>query len=148
MYARYQKSRVGNSSIRFRFVEQVSLFGCNEGFIPWLLQLQMSSDRNEPHLWHLDIEKALAKTNEYAGSTLVINLKPKQHKKIFLFMNSWMFGAIPIMAGRLFYCIWPVCSLTPIQALYIKMTLLLMKARLSAQYTKCFILLVLSNMGK
>jgi len=103
MYSRYQKSHVGNSSIRFRFVEHVSLFGRNEGFIPWLLQLQMPSDQNEPYLWHLDIEKALAKTNEYAGSTVVIDLKPKQHKtnlSLYQLMDVWGYsddGWTPIL---------------------------------------------------
>lgn len=40
MYARYEKQRV-NGKDRFQIVGQVSLFGCNEGFIPWLLSKQI-----------------------------------------------------------------------------------------------------------
>lgn len=80
MYTRYQKTLLSDNETRYQMAEQISLFGCNEGFIPWLLQLQASPDQNEPYLWHLDIEKSLAGTDEYKGSTLVMDLKPKQHK--------------------------------------------------------------------
>jgi len=80
MYGRYQRRRVMGKSTRYQFAEQVSLFGCNNGFIPWLLQLQTPPGQNEPYLWHLEVEKALAGTDEYKGSTLVVDLKPKQHK--------------------------------------------------------------------
>jgi hypothetical protein len=77
MYARYKKQRV-NGKDRFQFVETVSLFGCNNGFIPWLLTEQIRPRQGEPYKWHLSIESALAKT-EWSGS-LVIDLKPKQKK--------------------------------------------------------------------
>ncbi|MEA2066067.1 MAG: hypothetical protein U9O65_03055 [Thermotogota bacterium] len=60
--------------------EQVSLFGCNNGLIPGCLELQIPPGQSEPYLWHLDIEKSLCKVNnKHKGSTLVIDLKPKQH---------------------------------------------------------------------
>jgi len=77
MYARYSKQRV-NGNDHFKFIEEVCLFGCNEGFIPWLLCKQMSASQGEPYKWHISIESALAKT-EYPG-TLIIDLKPKQKK--------------------------------------------------------------------
>jgi hypothetical protein len=78
MYARYKKQRV-NGRDHFQFVEQVSLFGCNEGFIPWLLSKQIPPSQGEPYKWQLGVQSELAKT-EYQGSTLVIDLKPKQNK--------------------------------------------------------------------
>lgn len=78
MYARYKKQRL-NGKDRFQSVEQVSLFGCNEGFIPWLLSKQMSASQGEPYKWHLGVQSELDKT-DIRGSTLVIDLKPKQRK--------------------------------------------------------------------
>ena len=80
MYARYKKTQIGNGASRYEFVEPISLFGCNNGFIPRLLKLQTPSNQNEPYLWHLDVEKSLEKSDEYPNSTLVIDLKPKQNK--------------------------------------------------------------------
>ena len=36
MYVRYLRERERGRSV-YQFVEQCSLFRCNEGFIPWLL---------------------------------------------------------------------------------------------------------------
>ena len=84
MYARYLKEREPGSS-SYQFVEQCSLFGCNEGFIPWLLNRRISSSQGEPYKWRLPIQDSLngAKSNDtdYTGSTLIIDLKPKQNKK-------------------------------------------------------------------
>jgi hypothetical protein len=80
MYARYRKDRVSGHSTHYQFSEQVSLFGCNSGFIPWLLQLQTPVHQEEPYLWHLEVEKALANTDDYKNATLIIDLKPKQQK--------------------------------------------------------------------
>jgi hypothetical protein len=77
-------------------MEQVSLFGCNNGFIPWLLQLQTPPGQNEPYLWHLDVQKALTHTEEYQGSTLVIDLKPKQHKtnvSLYEMLDVWGYSS-------------------------------------------------------
>jgi len=78
MFARYKKQRVTGKD-RFKFAEQVSLFGCKEGFIPWLLKKQIPPSQGEPYKWHLGVQSELEKT-EYQGSTLVIDLKPAQKK--------------------------------------------------------------------
>ncbi len=80
MYARFKKTRNANNDIHYEFIEQISLFGCNNGFIPRLLQLKTSPGQNEPYYWHLNIETELMKTTEYSNSTFVIDLKPKQNK--------------------------------------------------------------------
>jgi len=76
MYARYTKQRV-NGKEHFHLAERVSLFGCNEGFIPWLLRKSIPHSQREPYRWHLCIGAELENT-EYPGSALVVDLKPKQ----------------------------------------------------------------------
>ena len=96
MYARYVKSRLSSSDTRYQFAEQVSLFGRNNGFIPWLLQLQIPTSQSEPYLWQLDVQKVLSGTKEYKGSTLVIDLKPKQHKtnvSLYEVMDVWGYSS-------------------------------------------------------
>ncbi len=78
MYARYHKTR-GDGRSSYRFAEQCSLFGCNKGYIPWLLGKRTPISQGEPYKWHIPIQAALDAT-EYRGSTLLIDLKPKQHK--------------------------------------------------------------------
>jgi len=103
MYARYNKSQIENGVFRYEFAKQISLFGCNNGFIPWLLQLQTQSDKNEPYLWHLNVQEALALTDEYPNSTLVIDLKPKQNKtnlSLYELLDVWGYsysGWTPIL---------------------------------------------------
>lgn len=78
MYMRYLKSRRG-ANCHYSFAEKTSLFGCNNGFIPWLLRKQIAEAQEEAYSWHINIGSALNAT-EYRGSTLVIDLKPKQKK--------------------------------------------------------------------
>ena len=83
MYARYLIRREpGRSS--YQFAGRCALFGCNQGFIPWLLRRQLSSLQGEPYRWHLPIQDCLngAERNDtdLTGSTLIIDLKPKQNK--------------------------------------------------------------------
>ena len=80
MYARYKKIKKDSDVAHFTFEEKISLFGCNNGFIPWLLQFHELLEENKAYCWHLDIEKELEKTGEYPDSSLVIDLKPKQYK--------------------------------------------------------------------
>jgi hypothetical protein len=97
MYALFGKSRPqGNGKIRYKLQEPASLFGCNNGFIPWLLQLKTPQGQGEPYLWHISIETALAETDDYKGSTLVIDLKPRQHKtslNLFELLDVWGYSS-------------------------------------------------------
>jgi len=103
MYLRYDKNRMISGSIRYCFREQVSLFGCNVGFIPRLLRLGIPPTQNEPYTWHLNIEEALESTAEYRGSALVIDLKPKQQKNnlsLYELLDVWGYslnGWTPIL---------------------------------------------------
>lgn len=101
MFARYKKERRGEKD-HFQFVEQVSLFGCNEGYIPWLLRKRLVPSQGEPCRWHVEIVAELAKT-EYAGSSLVIDLKPKQKEtnlSLYEVCDAWGYsdeGWTPIL---------------------------------------------------
>jgi hypothetical protein len=81
MYARYLRSRVGKDAIRYELQEDnVSLFGCNNGYIPWLLGLKLPPGQGEPCAWHVDVVSELGAHADYLNSTLLIDLKPKQIK--------------------------------------------------------------------
>jgi hypothetical protein len=74
MYALYEKlsERLGH---RYRFKEQVSLFGCNSGWIPRLLKGRLSPNASEPLAWHIDLGQEL-RAHGYPDHALIINLKP------------------------------------------------------------------------
>jgi len=80
MYARYLKTRVDVDATHYEFQEQVSLFGCNNGFIPWLLGLKLQPGQGEPCEWHVNVVSELGTNADYLNSTLLIDLKPKQNK--------------------------------------------------------------------
>lgn len=80
MYARYTRTRVGADATRYQFQEQVSLFGCKSGFIPWLLSLKVPAGQGEPYLWHVNVIDELGANPKYPNNTLLIDLKPKQNK--------------------------------------------------------------------
>ena len=77
MYARYTRKRIGTDATRYQLQEPVSLFGCNNGFIPWLLSLKIPTAQGEPYLWHVDVVSELGAHADYPDSTLLIDLKPK-----------------------------------------------------------------------
>jgi len=74
MYALYSKLPQGMGH-RYTFKKQVSLFGCNSGYIPYLLKAGLSNTATEPFPWHVNIDRAMNSIGEI-GDTLIINLKP------------------------------------------------------------------------
>lgn len=98
MYARYRRTR-SNGVTSYRFVEKCCLFGCNEGFIPWLLGRQVPASQGEPYRWHLSVQDAMDGATEngtdYTGSTLIIDLKPKQKTNLSLYevMDVWGYSS-------------------------------------------------------
>jgi hypothetical protein len=74
MYALYDKTQ-NNGSTRYRFREAASLFGCKEGYVPWLLRKQLTVGSSEPLSWHVNIESSL-RAVEQDNQTLIIDLKP------------------------------------------------------------------------
>ena len=79
MFALYKKNRDSGLS-SYEFIEECHLFGCNSGFLPWLLGKRVPVGQNEPYAWHLPIESALDETGEYSGSVLIIDLEPNRHE--------------------------------------------------------------------
>lgn len=92
MYFRYTRLRIGADTTKYDRQEQVKLFGCNEGFIPWLLGLKLKPGQGEPHEWHVDVISELGGHVDYPNSTLLIDLKPKQNKtnlSLYEVMDVW-----------------------------------------------------------
>jgi hypothetical protein len=74
MYGLYRKSAVGEV-YRYEFVEAISLFGCNEGYIPWLLADIIPPMQSEPYKWHIRIGDGL-RGQKMEDRSLIIDLKP------------------------------------------------------------------------
>lgn len=81
-------------------MERCSLFGCNKGFIPRLLGRQVSASQGEPYRWHLSVQDTMDGVTEndtdYTGSTLIIDLKPKQNKtnlSLYEVLDVWGYSA-------------------------------------------------------
>ena len=92
MYARYVRKRIGSSETRYEFQEQVSIFGCNSGFVPWLLRSKVPQGQREPWKWHVDVVDELGRHPDYPDNTLIIDLKPKQNKtdlSLYELMDVW-----------------------------------------------------------
>ncbi len=101
MYAVYQKQE-DTGGYRYVFKKKTSLFGCNSGYIPYLLQKQLMAGNTEPFYWTLDLKEALEK-EDMANSVLVINLKPNSKKanlSLYELVHVWGYSAsgwTPIM---------------------------------------------------
>lgn len=83
VYSLYRRTNIGKSSTRYerdKKEREISLFGCNNGFIPWLLEFKVPPNQNEPYRWHIDVLPELNAQPDYRGGTLIIDLKPKQNK--------------------------------------------------------------------
>lgn len=102
MYALYQKENISTGQEKFFFKRQISLFGCNSGWIPWLLSQELGPHETEPLRWHIDVHAALAAAN-YPNHALLINLKPnatEPNLSLYEIANVWGFsdcGWTPIM---------------------------------------------------
>ena len=101
MYALYEKIQVG-AEFRYHFKEQVSLFGCNSGYIPWLLAKTIDTDASEPFPWHINVESALRVVRQ-ESQVLIINLKPNSKEpnlSLYELMDVWGYsssGWTPVM---------------------------------------------------
>jgi hypothetical protein len=74
MYALYSKQQQGTKH-KYLYKKDISLFGCNKGYIPSLLKTVLSNNSSEPLSWHINIEQSLNSIG-HAGDSLIINLKP------------------------------------------------------------------------
>ncbi|HOV36974.1 MAG: hypothetical protein KBF95_07250 [Dysgonomonadaceae bacterium] len=103
MYALYKRTRLEKNATRYEFKKQISLFGCNNGFIPRLLGLKLPPGQGEPCKWHVDVVGELGSHPDYPDCTLLIDLKPKQNKtnlSLYEVMDVWGYsdsGWTPIL---------------------------------------------------
>ena len=88
---------------RYHMSDQISLFGCNAGWIPRLLRSQLSSSITQPHGWHLPLRPALQAASR-EGHAIVIDIKPANVKPPLITIceltDVWGFSAkgwTPIM---------------------------------------------------
>jgi len=101
MYALYEKQKV-KDGFRYLFKKQTSLFGCNSGFIPYLLKKQLKLSDSEPHAWHVNLEEAFILEGQ-SNDVLMINLKPNSKKanlSLYELVDVWGYsssGWTPIM---------------------------------------------------
>ena len=92
MYALYNKAQ-SKGLTRYRFRKQVSLFGCNSGYVPWLLSKQLTSDSSEPVRWRVNIGDSLKNVGQ-DNQTLIIDLKPKnKYLSLYEVLNVWGYSA-------------------------------------------------------
>ena len=89
MYALYEKISTGEGH-RYIFKNEVSLLGCNVGFIPKMLKTVLSKEASEPIDWHLNVSGDLSRTN-LSNQALIISLKPynKNNLSIYELVNVW-----------------------------------------------------------
>lgn len=100
MYYLYTK-KSNTNDYQYELVKPISLFGCNNGFIPWLLAFNIPKGQDEPYTWHVNIVESLINRN-YDNHSLVIDLKPNDKKGLSLYeiIDVWgysYFGWTPIM---------------------------------------------------
>lgn len=86
MYLLYEKTERADCT-DYVYKNDVSLFGCNVGYIPKLLQQQLTrfgQKTPEPYEWHLNIPTSLQQEGQ-DNMTLMIDLKPKQSHNVSLY---------------------------------------------------------------
>jgi len=82
MYSLYSKHVIRNR-VSFKFLEQISLYGCNVGLIPKLLSGIMPRKAKEPLKWHLPVQATLPKIG-INNSIIIIDIKPADKSKDIL----------------------------------------------------------------
>src|SRR5580700_1758723 len=86
MFATFKKE-AGLDRTTFRAGNKISLFGCNEGWIPWLLHEMMPQDQQEPFAWHVRIDEGLAlpgvREQFPDAQAIVVDIKPAAKDQFF-----------------------------------------------------------------
>lgn len=101
MYALYDKTENKGSS-RYCFRDEISLFGCNVGYVPWLLSQQLTADSSESLAWHVNVESGLQRMGQ-DNQTFIIDLKSNSREpnlSLYEVSNVWGYsdsGWTPIM---------------------------------------------------
>jgi len=101
MYMLYEKCKKGNG-FSYKYKNNISLFGCNVGYIPKLLKDYIPDQQEEPYKWHINIEKAMNLLTQ-KDDVILIDLKPNNSKpnlSIYEIVDIWGYSSsdwTPIM---------------------------------------------------
>lgn len=87
MFATFKKE-IGQARTKFRAGKKISLFGCDNGWIPWLVQEMIPPRQNEPYVWHLHMDDGLALPTvrkEFPNaSAIIVDIKPAARNEFFV----------------------------------------------------------------
>lgn len=87
MFATFKKE-IGRDRTTFRSGKKISLFGCNEGWIPWFLHLMMPRGQAEPYAWQVNICAGLALPDvrkEFPDAeAIIVDIKPVAKDQFFV----------------------------------------------------------------
>lgn len=104
MYAAFKKENKGDSTLYALRDKKICLFGRENGWIPWLLQMSIPETQDQPYRWHLNLQEALGlkeateyyAKERYSGdvNAIVINLKPlSKELSLFELVHVWGYSA-------------------------------------------------------
>ena len=101
MFGVFTKEKKGSGNQhRYRAVDRnIKLFGCNEGWVPWMLGMAIPSEQG----WHVPLKQALARdevtkyvAEQYPGreaNAIVIDVKPGSNELFFCeLIDVWGFS--------------------------------------------------------
>ena len=104
MYALYEKTVI-NRQLNYKFQEKISIFGCKEGYIPWMLGFNIPKGHKGSYSWFIDVNKTL-QLNNCNNNAIVIDVKPKNTKNQYITLcelsKIWGYssnGWTPMMFG-------------------------------------------------
>ena len=87
MFATFKKEK-GQERTTFRAGKPISLFGCIEGWVHWLVQLTMPQRQREPYSWHIRIDDGLALPavrKEFPNAdAIIVDIKPTAKNEFFV----------------------------------------------------------------
>jgi len=97
MFYIYRKAAVDSTTTIYTRIKRpgrVSLFGCREGWLPWILKRKLEgTNASEPWQWHLT-ESEICRELEIdetqpSGNALVIDLKPGRGVELYEIVEAW-----------------------------------------------------------
>lgn len=90
-YALYEKMPDGEANQRYVFKDEISLFGCRNG---WLIKmLKKKNLTKEPFLWEVNVDEGLRNFEPpYPNHTIIIDLYPYVTDKLSLYELVGVYG--------------------------------------------------------
>lgn len=87
MYGLYSRTNT-KTHTKFKIIEEISLFGCNSGYIPWLLNFNLNKTYKEPYKWMLNIRDELNKQKDHRNTCIIIDFKPKNKIEDYILLGE------------------------------------------------------------